>query len=271
MLELLKYDFFQNALISTILIGISCGLVGTYIVAKRMVFISGGITHASFGGLGLSYYCGLSPMLGATIFSLLSALSILFLSENKKLREDSLIGIFWSAGMAIGILFIYLTPGYAPNLMSYLFGNILTVTGEQILMSIILCLLIIAFFIRFYRPLFYIAFDKEYSKTHHVHVNIIDVTVTIIIALCIVLCLKLAGIILVISYLTIPQAIAGIFYKNFRQQLIASALISTIGSVSGLFISAVLQTPTGATIVICFLTLFLLCWLFDKIRKRTQA
>ena len=110
MLELLKYDFFQNALFSTIFIGISCGLIGTYIVAKRMVFISGGITHASFGGLGLAYYLGISPMLGATVFSLLSILGIWSLSENKKFREDSLIGIFWSAGMAIGILFIYLTP-----------------------------------------------------------------------------------------------------------------------------------------------------------------
>lgn len=260
MFDLLKYDFFQNALLSTLLIGISCGLVGTYIVAKRMVFISGGITHASFGGLGLAYYLGFSPMLGAGIFSILSALGILFLSENKKLREDSLIGIFWSAGMAIGILFIYLTPGYAPNLISYLFGNILTVTQDQIIMSIVLCVLIILFFVRFYRPLFYIAFDKEYSKTHNVHVNIIDVSMTLIIALCIVLCLKLAGIILVISYLTIPQAIAGIFYKNFKQQLIASALISTAGSLIGLFAAAQLNIPTGATIVICFLVIFLLSY-----------
>lgn len=268
MFELLKYDFFQNALASTILIGISCGLVGTYIVAKRMVFISGGITHASFGGLGLAYYLGLSPILGATVFALLSALGILGLSENKKFREDSLIGIFWSAGMAAGILFIYLTPGYAPNLMSYLFGNILTVSRGQIIMSIALCLLIILFFIRFHRPLFYIAFDKEYSRTHHVHVNIIDVSITVIIALCIVLCLKLAGIILVISYLTIPQAIAGILYKNFKQQLWASALISTIGSIIGLFASAGMNIPSGATIVLCFLLLFVLVWLFHKIRTR---
>ena len=254
MLELLKYDFFQNALISTLLIGISCGLVGTYIVAKRMVFISGGITHASFGGLGLSYYLGLSPMLGATAFSILSALGILFLSDSKKLKEDSLIGIFWSAGMAIGILFIYLTPGYAPNLMSYLFGNILTVTREQIILSVVLCLGIILFFARFYRPLFYIAFDKEY------------IAITLIIALCIVLSLKLAGIILVISYLTIPQAIAGIFYKNFKQQLLASALVSTAGSITGLFLSAFLNIPTGATIVICFLLFFLISWLINKIR-----
>lgn len=265
MFELLKYDFFQNALISTLLISISCGLVGTYIVAKRMVFISGGITHASFGGLGLSYYLGLSPLLGATVFSVLSALGILLFSENRKMREDSLIGIFWSAGMAIGILFIYLTPGYAPNLMSYLFGNILTVTREQIILSVVLCLLIILFFTRFYRPLFYIAFDKEYSKTHHVHVNIIDISITLIIALCIVLCLKLAGIILVISYLTIPQAIAGIFYKNFKQQLIASAGVSTLGSAIGLFASATLQTPSGATIVICFLLLFVLLWTIKKL------
>ena len=261
MFELLKYDFFQNALLSTILIGISCGLVGTYIVARRMVFISGGITHTSFGGLGIAYYLGFSPMLGATVFSLLAALSILFLSDNKKLREDSLIGIFWSAGMAIGILFIYLTPGYAPNLMSYLFGNILTVTRGQITLSVILCLLIILFFCRFFRPLFYIAFDKDYSKTHNVHVNIIDVSATIIIALCIVLCLKLAGIILVISYLTIPQAITGIFYKNFSQHLPASAIVSALGSVIGLFVSAWLNIPSGTSIVICFLVLFVICWI----------
>ncbi len=267
MLDLLRYDFFQNALISTLLIGVSCGLVGTYIVAKRMVFISGGITHASFGGLGLSYFLGFSPILGATVFAVLSALGIFFLSDNKKLREDSLIGIFWSAGMAIGILFIYLTPGYAPNLMSYLFGNILTVTREQIVLSAILFVLIIVFFVRFYRPLFYIAFDKEYSRTHNVHVNMIDITITLIIALCIVLCLKLAGIILVISYLTIPQAIAGLFYKNFKQQLIASALISTSGSTIGLFISAFLNIPTGATIVICFLLIFILGWGLKKVAR----
>lgn len=268
MFDLLQYHFFQNALISTILIGISCGLVGTYIVAKRMVFISGGITHASFGGLGLAYFLGWAPMAGATLFSILSALSILFLSENKKLREDSLIGIFWSAGMAIGVLFIYLTPGYAPNLMSYLFGNILTVTTGQIITSALLCLAIILFFCFFYRPLFYIAFDKEYCRTHNINVGFIDISITLLIALCIVLCMKLAGIILVISYLTIPQAISGLFYKNFIQQLFASAVVSTFGSIVGLFFSAWLNIPSGATIVICFLVLFMGSWLFQKIRNR---
>jgi len=259
MLELLQYDFFQNAFISTLLIGISCGLVGTYIVAKRMVFISGGITHASFGGLGISYFLGFSPMTGATLFAIASALGILWLSENKKIREDSLIGIFWSTGMAIGILFIYLSPGYAPNLMSYLFGNVLTITNGQILLSVLLWL--------FYRPLFYIAFDKEYSHTHHLPIHRIDIGISVIIALCVVLCMKLAGIILVISYLTIPQAIAGLFYKNFKQLLIASAIISSAGSLTGLFISAWLNLPSGASIVICFLFLFIIARIWKKILR----
>ena len=266
MLELLQYDFFQNAFISTLLIGISCGLVGTYIVAKRMVFISGGITHASFGGLGISYFLGFSPMTGATLFAIASALGILWLSEIK-IREDSLIGIFWSTGMAIGILFIYLSPGYAPNLMSYLFGNVLTITNGQILLSGLLCLGILLFFILFYRPLFYIAFDKEYSHTHHLPIHRIDIGISVIIALCVVLCMKLAGIILVISYLTIPQAIAGLFYKNFKQLLIASAIISSAGSLTGLFISAWLNLPSGASIVICFLFLFIIARIWKKILR----
>ena len=184
MLELFHYDFFQNALLSTLFIGISCGLVGTYIVARRMVFISGGITHASFGGLGLSFYLGLPPMLGATCFALLSALGIQCLGARRKISEDSLIGIFWSAGMAIGILFIYLTPGYAPDLMSYLFGNILTVTPAQLILSAVLCGLILLFFALFSRPLFYIAFDREYSQTHHVRGGTLDTAATVIIALC---------------------------------------------------------------------------------------
>ena len=264
MFELLEYTFFQNALLCTILIGVSCGLVGTYIVAKRMVFISGGITHASFGGLGLAYFLGLSPLFGAAVFALAAAFCILYLSDNKRFKEDSLIGIFWSAGMAIGVLFIYLTPGYAPNLLSYLFGNILTVTGEQVLLSLLLCLVIIVFFAKFYRPLFYIAFDKEYSRTHFVALNGLEMGITALIALCIVLCMKLAGIILVISYLTIPQAIAGMFHKNFTKQLVWATIISCVGSIIGFFSLAVLKLPSGATIVLCFLLIFIVCYLWKR-------
>ena len=264
MFELLEYTFFQNALLCTVLIGVSCGLIGTYIVAKRMVFISGGITHASFGGLGLAYFLGLSPLFGAAVFALAAAFCILYLSDNKRFKEDSLIGIFWSAGMAIGVLFIYLTPGYAPNLLSYLFGNILTVTGEQVILSLLLCLVIIVFFAKFYRPLFYIAFDKEYSRTHFVALNGLEIGITALIALCIVLCMKLAGIILVISYLTMPQAIAGMFHKNFTKQLVWATIISCVGSIMGLFASAALKLPSGATIVLCFLLIFIVCYFWKR-------
>ena len=132
--ELLAYDFFRNALLAALLAAISCGIIGTYIVSRRMVFISGGITHASFGGIGIGYYFGFNPILGAAGFAVLSALGIEYSSRRTEVREDSAIAILWALGMAIGIIFVFMTPGYAPNLMSYLFGNILTVSSIDILM-----------------------------------------------------------------------------------------------------------------------------------------
>lgn len=266
-MQLLEYSFFQNALISTILISISCGLIGTYIVAKRMVFISGGISHSSFGGLGIAYYLGLPPFFGATIFAILSGLGILKLSRTTKLREDSLIGIFWSTGMALGVIFIALSPGYAPNLMSFLFGNILTITNYQIIASSIISVIIILFFILFSKPLFYIAFDREYAMTQNSSINIIEIGITILISLTIVLCMKLAGIILVISYLTIPQAISGLIFGNFRQQLPTSIIISLVGSILGLYISSWTDIPSGAAIIMTFLLIFIIVWGYIKIKK----
>ena len=267
--SLIEYSFFQNALIATILISICCGLVGTYIVAKRMVFIGGGITHASFGGLGVAYYLGVAPFLGATIGALISAVALTWLSRDKKIREDSLIGIFWSVGMAIGIIFMNMTPGYVPNLVSFLFGNILTVTQELLIFASILTAITILLFALIYRPLFYYAFDKEYCRTSNSAASlIIEYGSMVLIALTIVLCMKLAGIILVISYLTIPQAIGGLITKDFKKLMVISTLISIFGSVIGLWVSALLNTPSGATIVICFMAILILCWGYKKIRNR---
>lgn len=264
-LELTKYDFFQNAIIASLLIGITCGLIGTYIVARRIVFISGGITHASFGGLGIAYYAGISPLLGAALFSLASALGIQYISEKRKIREDSLIGIFWAAGMAIGILFIFVSPGYAPNLMSYLFGSVLTVSSTQIFLMLGLCLSVGVIFYLFFRPIFYIAFDTEYAKTHKIQVNTFNRLIISLLALTIVLSINIVGIILIIAYLTIPQSIASIFYKDFKNLLIASAIICPIGSLIGLFASAMLNIPSGATIIIGFIILYILALIINKI------
>jgi zinc transport system permease protein len=140
--ELLQYRFFSNALLASLFTSINCGIIGTYIVSRRLVFISGGITHASFGGIGLGYFFGLNPIASATIFATLSALGIEFLSKKAEIREDSLIGIFWSFGMAMGIVFISITPGYAPNLMGYLFGSLLTVTSTDIRLMVSLTFII---------------------------------------------------------------------------------------------------------------------------------
>ena len=138
MLELLQYEFMRNALIAGLLAAIACGIVGVYVVTKKIVFISGGIAHASFGGIGLGYLVGISPVLGAMFFSLLSALSIGFISRRTKLPEDTAIGILWAMGMALGIVFIGLSPGYAPDLFSYLFGNILTVPTSDLILMLVL-------------------------------------------------------------------------------------------------------------------------------------
>lgn len=264
-LELLGFDFFQNAIIASLLTGVICGIIGTYIVARRIVFLSGGITHASFGGLGIAYFAGLSPLLGAALFSLASALGIQYISEKKKTREDSLIGMFWAAGMAIGILFIFMTPGYAPNLMSYLFGSVLTVSFTQIMLMLGLCLVTIVVFYLFFRPIFYIAFDTDYAKTHRIQVNLFNRLLMSLLALTIVLSINVVGIILVIAYLTIPQSIAAIFYKDFKSMLIASAIICPLGSLIGLFASALLNIPSGATIIVGFIILYLLALLLNKI------
>lgn len=266
-IELLGYDFFQKAMIATILTGIICGLIGTYIVAKRIVFISGGITHASFGGIGIAYFYGFSPLLGATIFSIASALGIQKFSENKKLKEDSLIGMFWSTGMAIGILYIFMTPGYAPNMMSYLFGSILTVSYMQIYLIFALGVLTIAFFAIFYRPIFYIAFDTEYARTHNLPVKIFNRLLMCLVALAIVLSINVIGIILGIAYLTIPQAITALFFKDFKKQLISSAIICPLASLVGLIISSILDLPSGASIIIVFVGIYLLAWTIKTLIK----
>jgi zinc transport system permease protein len=266
-IELLEYDFFQKAIYASILTGLICGLIGTYIVAKRIVFISGGITHASFGGIGIAYFYGLSPLLGATIFAIGSALGIHKLSENKKFREDSLIGIFWATGMAIGILFIFMTPGYSPNMMSYLFGSILTVSYTQIYLMLALAIITTALFIFLFRPIFYIAFDNEYAQTHNLPVKTFNALLMCLVALAIVLSINVIGIILAIAYLTIPQAIANIFFKSFKSLLIASTIICPIGSLIGLIVSALLDFPSGATIIIVFVLIFLLAFIGKTIIK----
>jgi zinc transport system permease protein len=264
---ILSYGFILHALEAALLASITCGFIGAYIVARRMVFISGGITHASFGGIGLGYFLGINPIFGAAIFSILSAFGIRLVSKQTDIREDSAIGILWSFGMAVGIIFIYLTPGYAPNLMSYLFGSILTVTPTDLALMGILAAITIAIFVLFYRTILFISFDEEYARSHNAPVETFNYLMLTLVALVIVINIRVAGIILVISYLTIPQSTANLFVNDLKKIIILSMIISFTGSVTGLLLSYYWNIPSGATIIFVFVLIFMIARAIQYLRN----
>ena len=259
MLELLNYTFFQHALCGSLLASIACGIIGTYIVTRRLVFISGGITHASFGGIGIGLYTGISPILSAAIFSVLSAFGVEWLSKRKDMREDSAIAVFWTFGMAIGIIFSFLSPEFAPDLSAFLFGNILTITTTDIWMLLILSVLLIAFFTYFLNPIIYIAFDREYAKSQQIPVVLFEYILMMFIALTIVACLRMIGIVLVISLLTLPQMTANLFTHSFKKIIWLSIGIGYLGCLGGLLLSYQLQVPSGAAIIFFSILVYALC------------
>jgi zinc transport system permease protein len=270
MAGILSYNFILHALEAALLASITCGFIGAYIVARRMVFISGGITHASFGGIGLGYFLGISPILGAAFFSILSAFGIRIVSKQTDIREDSAIGILWSFGMAVGIIFIYLTPGYAPNLMSYLFGSILTVTPTDLYIMLALAIVTVAIFILFYRTILFISFDEEYARAHNAPVETFNYLMLILVALVIVINIRVAGIILVISYLTIPQSTANLFVNDLKKIIILSMVLSFAGSVTGLLISYYWNIPSGATIIFVFVLIFIIARAIKHLQNLKQ-
>lgn len=265
--ELFNYDFFQKAFLAAIFASISCGIIGSYIVSKRIVFISGGITHASFGGIGLAFFLGFNPLLGAVLFAVLSALGIQFFTKIAEIREDSSIAIWWSLGMAMGIIFIFLTPGYTPNLMSYLFGNILTVTISELWWMFALNLIIILFFAFLINNILFIAFDEEFARAAGMPVSLFNYLTITLIALTVVLNIRVVGIILILSLLTIPQATANLFTKDFKKLIVLSSVFAFIGTISGLFISYFLNIPSGAAIIFTLVILFGLMRLFKALLK----
>lgn len=250
MLELLQFDFMKNAILAGLLASIACGIVGTYVVTKKIVFISGGIAHASFGGIGLGYLVNINPIIGATIFALASALGIGIISKRTRLPEDTAIGLIWTIGMALGIIFITLSPGYAPDLFSYLFGNILTVPFSDLVIMLALDIIIIALVITFYKEFLAISFDEKYSTVIGIPVEALYITLLMIISLTIIVLIRVVGIILVIALLTMPAAIASRFTFSLKRMMLVSVLIGVALSMGGLCLSYYLDLPSGATIIL---------------------
>ncbi len=254
--NIFEYSFLTNSILAAIFAAISCGLIGTYIVSRRMVFVSGGLTHASFGGIGIGYCLGINPIAGAAVFSVLAALGIERFSNRKLVRQDSVIAMLWSLGVAIGIIFIYITPGYAPNLMSYLFGGILTVSILDIWFLGALSAVSILVFILMYNNILYVSFDENFARTRNLPVQEIKYLMISLVALAIVFNIRVVGIILVLSLLTVPQTIANLFTKSYKKILIFSVLIGLLGTFSGLAASWWLNIPSGATIVFVLVLMF---------------
>lgn len=267
-MNLLQYTFFQYALLGSLLASIACGIIGTYIVTRRLVFISGGITHASFGGIGIGLFAGISPILSAAIFSVFSSFGVEWLSKRKDMREDSAIAVFWTLGMALGIIFSFLSPGFAPDLSAYLFGNILTITQDDLWMLGILTAALICFFYLFIHPIISIAFDREFARSQGIPVAIFEYLLMMFIALTIVACLRMVGIVLAISLLTIPQMTANLFTYNFKRIIWLSILIGFLGCMGGLFISYHWRVPSGASIIFFSILIYAICKMGRSIRHR---
>lgn len=272
-MDLLQYTFIQHALIGSLLASIACGLVGTYIVTRRLVFISGGLTHASFGGIGLGLYTGLPPILSAAVFAVLSAFGVEWLSKRKDMREDSAIAVFWALGMAVGVMFTFFSPGFAPDLSAYLFGNILTITQSDLALLGSVAAVLVIFFALFIHPLTYMAFDPEFARSQGLNVQLLEYVMMMFIALTIVACLRMVGIVLVISLLTIPQMTANLFVHRFHHIIWLSVGIGYVSCLGGLYLSFRENIPSGASIIFFSIVIYAVCkavkslWIYRRQRR----
>ena len=272
--DILQYNYLSNALVACVLSGITCGIIGTYIVARRMVFLCGGITHASFGGLGIAFYLGANPILGATVFAILSALGIEWSNSRSKIRPDSAIGMVWGIGMAIGAFFIALRPGYTSgDMANFLFGSILTVTNGDIIALAILSIVLIIGALLWHRPIMFAAFDRNFAEASGVPVKLINYAMAVITAITIVLSIRTMGIVLLISLLTMPVVTANLIFKNYKQIAPASVVIAVVAGVAGIALSYHAEVPSGPAIIFTLAVLFItikLLTLWVKQRKQRK-
>ncbi|MCC7565599.1 MAG: metal ABC transporter permease [Methanomicrobiaceae archaeon] len=250
MLSVLGYEFFRNALIAGLLASIACGVIGTYVVVKRMVAISGGISHAAFGGIGLGYYLGIDPIAGAVLFTVGAALGMGMLQFRARQQIDTLIGAVWAAGMAIGVLFVSITPGFAPDLFSYLFGNILLVPAGDIRLMALLAAVILLVVAVLYQELLAATFDEEYAAIMNLPVERLVLLLLALIALTVVMLIRVVGIILVIALLTLPAAISRQYTSRLKAMMLISVFLGIAFTMGGIWLSYLLDIPSGATIIL---------------------
>lgn len=266
--DLFQYAYLSNALAACILAGIACGMAGTYVVCRRMVFLAGGITHSSFGGLGIAFYLGADPIIGAMLFAVLSALGIEWAGSRGRIREDSAIGIVWSVGMAAGAFFMSLRPGYVSgDLAASLFGSIVTVTAADVRSLAVLTAVVVAGAALWLRPVMYAAFDRSFARSRGIRTRAIGWCMAVLTALAIVLSIRIMGIVLLISLLTLPVVIVNTFSRSYRTLAVAAPVVAIAGNVAGLVASYHFEVPPGASIIFT-LTLTLVIAKLLTLRRR---
>jgi zinc transport system permease protein len=255
---LLSQSFLQHALLGGILASIGCGMMGSYVLVKRITFLAGGISHAVLGGMGIAYFLGQAPIYGALLAALVAALTIGWVNLRWREHEDTLIGALWSIGMAVGILFISQTPGYAVDLMSYLFGNILMIRHENLYLMASLDGLILVLVVLFYKPFLAVCFDVTFARLRGVPVDLFYLLLLCMVALTVVLLIQVVGLILVIALLTLPAAIAAQYVASLGRMMVLATLLGTVFTSTGLAVAYGPDWPAGATIILLAGTAYLL-------------
>ena len=256
--DILHYTFFQHALLGALLASVLCAVVGTYVVTRRLVIVGGGIAHASLGGVGMGAYFGFSPLCGAALFALVAGGVMRWLAGRRAVREDSAVAMLWTAGMAVGIMFAYLAPGFMTDLPSYLFGNVLGIGGTDLWLLGCLTLVAAGLYAVARRCIEAVACDPDFARTQGLPVRCVEYGMTALMALAVVGCLHMVGVVMVVSLLSVPQLTAGLFARSYGQMVWLSALVGYAGCVGGLWLSYVADIPSGASIILVSIGIYAL-------------
>jgi zinc transport system permease protein len=269
--------FIRYALIAGLLSSIPFGIIGSFVVVKRMTYIAGAVSHTALGGIGLALYLStvfsiglISPMGGAVLFALLSGLIISLVTTFSHARVDTVIGITWSVGMSLGMIFMYMTPGYIDP-MSYLFGNILLISKTNLLTIAALNLFITICSLMFFNQFVSVSFDSDFAKTRNLNTSLFSILLILLISLTVILMISIVGIVMVIALLTIPPAIAALFTKRMQSMMLLSSLLCAFITSTGLFVSYLVETPTGSTTVIFAGTLYIALVIAKKVIQQVNV
>lgn len=268
---LAEQQFLQMAVLAGLLASLGCGLIGTFVVVKRITFLAGGIAHSVLAGMGAAAYFDFDPLLGALLAAIASALLIGWIRLNWKTQEDTLIGAIWAIGMAIGLLFISQTPGYTTNLTSYLFGNILLVPEQDVWFMAILDVLLLLVVALFYRQFLAVIFDEEFARLRGVPVSFFYLLLLCLIAVTVVLLIHVVGLILVIALLTLPAAIAGHYVHSLGSMMLIATVLGSVFTTGGLALSYAPNLPAGPTIILFAGSVYVISVLFSRYQTQRQA